>query len=114
MKYAVTVNDETRAVDVNGANGRYRVGVGDDVFDVDARLVAPGVYSLLIDGASYTAGVLDRDGVCVVGGGGGGSAITVEGQRGPGLRPRGGVGRDRRTPTLIARLPGRIAPAAAA
>ncbi len=108
MKYAVTVNDETRAVDVTGANGRYRVGVGDDVFDVDARLVAPGVYSLLIDGASYTAGVLDRDGVCVVEVGGEWYDITVEEQMRHVLRTRGGVGQDARNRTLIAPLPGKI------
>ena len=108
MKYAVTVNDETRAVDVTGASGRYRVGVGDDVFDVDARLVAPGVYSLLIDGASYTAGVLDRNGVCVVEVGGEWYDITVEEQMRHVLRTRGGVGQDARNRTLIAPLPGKI------
>jgi biotin carboxyl carrier protein len=108
MKYAVTVNDETRAVDVTGGDGRYRVGIGDEIFDVDARLVAPGVYSLLIDGASYTAGVVDRDGACVVEVGGEWYDITVEEQMRHVLRTRGGVGQDARSRTLTAPLPGKI------
>ena len=108
MKYVVTVDDETRSVDVTGTLGRYRVGVGDDVFDVDARRVAPGVYSLLIDGASYTAGVFERDGACVVEVGGEWYDIMVEDQTRHVLRTRGRVGSSTRSRTLMAPLPGKI------
>ena len=108
MKYVATVNDESRTVDVTGADGHYRVCIGDEVWDVDARHTAPGVYSLLIDGASYTAGVLERDGVCVVEVGGEWYDITVEDQTRHVLRTRGGVGSGARSRTLTAPLPGKI------
>jgi biotin carboxyl carrier protein len=108
MRYVATVNDETRVVDVTGGDGRYRIGIGDEVWDVDARVTAPGVYSLLIDGASYTAGVVERDGACVVEVGGEWYDITVEDQTRHVLRTRGGVGSSTRSRTLTAPLPGKI------
>src|SRR6267142_2124631 len=62
MKYVATLNDQPRLVHVAGADGRYRVALGDEVWEVDARLTAQGIYSLLIDGVSYVADVMDRDG----------------------------------------------------
>src|SRR5438093_9143054 len=106
MKYVATVNDESRVVDVTGGEGHYRVCVGDEVWDVDARVTAPGVYSLLIDGASYTAGVFERDGACVVEVGGEWYDIMVEDQTRHVLRTRGRVGSSTRSRTLMAPLPG--------
>jgi biotin carboxyl carrier protein len=63
---------------------------------------------LLIDGASYTAGVLERDGACVVEIGGEWYDVTVEEQMRHVLRTRGGVGQGARSRTLIAPLPGKI------
>src|SRR2546423_1567287 len=40
MKYVATLNDEPRLVSVTGADGRYRVALGDEVWEVDARLTA--------------------------------------------------------------------------
>ena len=108
MKYVATVNDETRVVEIAGGDGTYRVSVGDDVWDVDACVTAPGVYSLLIDGASYTAGVFDRDGVCVVEVGGESYEITVEEQTRYIIRTRGGATGGTRSRTLTAPLPGKI------
>ena len=108
MKYVATVNDESRVVDVTGGDGRYRIGIGDEVWDVDARVTAPGVYSLLIDGASYTAGVVERDGACVVEVGAEWYDITVEDQTRHVLRTRGEVGSGTRSRTLMAPLPGKI------
>ena len=108
VKYVATVNDETRAVQVSGTNGRYRVGIGDDVFEVDARLVTPGVYSLLVDGASYTAGLVERDGVTVVEVAGERYDIAVEEQTRHLLRTRGAAGQGARSRTLTAPLPGKI------
>jgi len=36
------------------------------VWEVDARLTAQGICSLLIDGVSYVTDVTDQDGACVV------------------------------------------------
>ena len=42
MKYVATVGDESRVVDVSGTDGRYRVAIGEQVWDVDARLTPLG------------------------------------------------------------------------
>jgi len=108
VKYVATVNDESRVVEVTGSDGRYRVAIGDEVLDVDARQPAPGVYSLLIDGASYTANVLDRDGACVVQVGGEAYEIAVEEQTRHIIRTRAGAAAGTRSRTLSAPLPGKI------
>jgi biotin carboxyl carrier protein len=108
MKYVATVNDDIRVVEIQNDGERYRVRVGDESWDVDARVTAPGVYSLLIDGVSYTAGVLDRDGVCLVDVGGESYEIVVEEQTRHTIRTRGGATGGTRSRTLTAPLPGKI------
>ena len=108
MKYVATVADESRLVTVTGADGRYRVALGDEVWEVDARLTAQGIYSLLIDGVSYVADVLDRDGACVVEVGGEWYEIGVEEQTRHIIRTRGGAVGGPGSRTLTAPLPGKI------
>jgi biotin carboxyl carrier protein len=108
MKYVATVGDESRVVDVTGTNGRYRITIGDEVWEVDARLTPQGIYSLLIDGVSHVADVLDRDGACVVTVGGELYDITVEEQTRHIIRTRGGAQGGSRSRTLTAPLPGKI------
>ena len=108
MKYVATVNDESREVDVTAAEGGYRVSLGDEAWDVDARRTAPGVYSLLIDGVSYAAAVFERDGATVVEVRGESYAITVEDQTRHIIRTRGGAAGAARSRTLTAPLPGKI------
>ena len=108
MKYVATINDDTRVVEIQTDGDRWRVRVGDEVWDVDARITAPGVYSLLIDGVSYAAGVLDRDGVCVVDVGGESYEIVVEEETRHTIRTRGGATSGTRSRTLTAPLPGKI------
>src|SRR5262249_27842379 len=107
MKYVATINDDTRVVEIQTDGDRWRVRVGDEVWDVDARITAPGVYSLLIDGVSYAAGVLDRDGVCVVDVGGESYEIVVEEETRHTIRTRGGATGGTRSRTLTAPLPGK-------
>jgi acetyl/propionyl-CoA carboxylase alpha subunit len=108
MKYVATINDDSRVVEIQTDRDRWRVRVGDEVWDVDARITAPGVYSLLIDGVSYTAGVLDQDGVCVVDLGGESYEIVVEEQTRHTIRTLGGATGGTRSRTLTAPLPGKI------
>ena len=108
VKYVATVANQARLVDVTGSDGRYRVTVGDDVWDVDARLTAQGIYSLLVDGVSYVADVVDRDGACVVEVGGEWYEIIVEEQTRHIIRTRGGVIGGGGSRTLTAPLPGKI------
>ena len=108
MKFAVTVGDTTEMVDVSGEAGRYRLTIGSEVWEVDARLTAQGIYSLLIDGVSYVADVLDRDGACVVEVGGEWYEIGVEEQTRHIIRTRGGAAGGPGSRTLTAPLPGKI------
>ena len=61
MKFAVTISDSTEMIEVSGAGGRFRVTIGEQVWDVDARLTPQGISSLLIDGSSYVADVKDEE-----------------------------------------------------
>ena len=108
MKYVATIGDESHEVDVSGGEGRYRVVMGDITWEIDARLTAAGIYSLLIGGVSYVADVLDRDGVCVVEVSGERYEITVEEQTRHIIRTRGGAGAGAGSRTLTAPLPGKI------
>ena len=96
-------------VDVTaGTAGHYRLAIGDEVWEVDARLTAPGFCSLLVGGASYVADVADRDGTCVVDVGGEAYEVLVEEQTRWIIRTRGGTGGTGEGQTLTAPLPGKI------
>jgi biotin carboxyl carrier protein len=108
VKYVASVGDTTHLVEVTGTDGRYRLTIGDEVVEVDARLTAQGIYSLLIDGVSYVADVTDQDGACTVDVGGESYAIQVEEQTRYIIRTRGGAAAGQGTQTLRAPLPGKI------
>ena len=108
MKYVATLDNTSRVVEVSGGDGRYRLTVGDDVWEVDARLTAQGIYSLLIGGASYVADVVDREGTCVVDVGGEAYEVLVEEQTRWIIRTRGGAAGAGHGQTISAPLPGKI------
>ena len=108
MKYVASIDDEPREVEIRGADGRFRVTIGDAEWEVDARATGPAMYSLLIAGVSYRADVVDRDGACVVQIDGEQYAITVEEQTRHIIRTRGGTGAGAGSRTLTAPLPGKI------
>ena len=56
----------TIAIEVMGADGRYRIVVGGDTAEVDARSTGDGIWSLLIGSVSYVVDVTDRDGTSIV------------------------------------------------
>jgi biotin carboxyl carrier protein len=60
-RWVATVAGRATMVEVSGRDGRYRVVVGDHVLEVDARRVAGGQYSLLIDGIVHVADVTPTD-----------------------------------------------------
>jgi biotin carboxyl carrier protein len=84
------------------------VTLGDQVWEVDARLTAHGIYSLLIDGVSHVADVDDRAGECVVEVGGETYSIQVEEHTRYIIRTRGGAAGGAGGQTLKAPLPGKI------
>lgn len=108
MKLVATVGTKTHPVEVMQDNGRYRVTVGDRVWDVDARLTAQGIYSLVIDGVSWVVDVEDQTGACVVDVGGESYTIQVEERTRHIIRTRGGAGGGSGGQTVKAPLPGKI------
>ena len=110
MKYVATLGDQATVVDVtDGAEpGRYRVTIGDEIWEVDARFTPPGICSLLLGGASHAANVVDRDGTCMVDVGGEVYRILVEEQTRWIIRTHGGAVGAGHGQTLTAPLPGKI------
>ena len=108
MKFVATVGSRTAVVEVTQADGRYRITLDDQVWDVDARLTAQGISSLIVDGVSHVADVDDDAGACIVEVGGETYAIQVEEQTRYIIRTRGGAGGTGGGQTLKAPLPGKI------
>ncbi len=90
MKFEAELGGETIAIEVTGRDGRYRVAVGDEVCEVDARQAAEGIWSLLIGDASHVVDVSERDGVSVVEVDGERYQIRVEEETRYIIRTRGG------------------------
>jgi biotin carboxyl carrier protein len=108
VKFVVTVGDTSETVDVRGEAGRYQLTIGSEVWEVDGRLTAQGICSLLIGGVSYVADVRDEAGACVVNVGDERYVIRVEEETRFIIRTRGGAGAGHAAHTLTAPLPGRI------
>ena len=108
MNFVLTSGTRTYRVVVTKDNGRYAVTIDDQVWDVDARLTAQGIYSLIIDGVSHVADVEDHAGVCVVDVGGETYAVEVEEQTRHIIRTRGGAVGGAGGQTVKAPLPGKI------
>ncbi len=108
MKFVATIGDRADTVEVTGEGGRYRLTLDGQIWEVDARLTAPGIYSLLIDGVSYVADVSDRDGACAVDVGDETYLIQVEEETRHVIRTKGGAAGGHVQQTLVAPLPGRI------
>lgn len=66
MKFEAELDGAVIPVDVAGSGGRYRVALGGDVLDVDARPTGGGGWSLLLGQASTAADVTEEDGSFVV------------------------------------------------
>jgi biotin carboxyl carrier protein len=136
VRFVATVDGRTHTVEVTGEGGWYRLTIGgargadpggraeapggraeapggrgpaaSGVWEVDARLTAQGIYSLLIAGVSYVADVTDREGACVVDVGGESYVIDVEEETRYIIRTRGGAAVTGVGQTLTAPMPGRV------
>jgi len=108
VKYVATLDGASHVVEVTGGDGHYRLTVGDDAWEVDARLTAQGIYSLLIGGVSYVADVVDREGTCVVDVMGEAYEVLVEEQTRWIIRTKGGAAGAAHGQTVRAPLPGKI------
>jgi biotin carboxyl carrier protein len=90
VKFEAEVGGETIPIEVTGADGRYRVTLGSEVHDVDARQAAEGIWSLVIGVVSHVVDVSDRDGISVVEVDGETYRIRVEEETRYIIRTRGG------------------------
>jgi biotin carboxyl carrier protein len=67
VRFEAELGGETVPVEVTGEAGRYRIVAGGETMVVDARQVADGLWSLLLEGgASHVVDVSEQDGVSVV------------------------------------------------
>ena len=107
MKFEAEVGGETIPIEVTGQDGRYRVAVGSEVHDVDARQAAEGIWSLVIGSMSHVVDVSDRDGISVVEVDGETYRIRVEEETRYIIRTRGGAAAGGGQ-VLKAPMPGRV------
>jgi len=106
---ATTADGETHRVEIEPVAAGYRVTVGREVWEVDARRAGPGLQSLLVDGTSYLVSVSGAGDEFVVGVGGEIHELRMEEAARFAVRTRGGGGGGGRSgQTLKAPLPGRI------
>jgi biotin carboxyl carrier protein len=91
MRFVATIDGRAQPVEVTGEAGGYRLAIGEQVWEVDARLTREGICSLLVGGVSYVADVMDRDGACVVEVGGETYVIDVEEETRHVIRTRSGA-----------------------
>lgn len=109
MKYVATLGGVSTPVEVvDVTDGHYRLTLGDEVWEVDARLSAGGIVSLLVAGVSHVASVVDRDGTCLVHVGGEAHEILVEEHTRWIIRTHGGATGAGHGQTVTAPLPGKI------
>lgn len=108
MRFWVQLDDETVPVEVREVEGRYRLRLGDDEVEVDARLGPTGIFSLLLEGRSYLADVRqEAEGAFVVEVEGEGYRVRVEEEARRALLARErGVGRGAQR--LTAPMPGKV------
>jgi acetyl/propionyl-CoA carboxylase alpha subunit len=107
VKFEAQIGDDTIPVEVSGTDGRYQVLVAGEPWQIDARESAPGIWSLLIDGASYVVDVTDDDGTSVVEVDGESYRIRVEEETRYIIRTRGAKAAAGRQ-VLKAPMPGRV------
>ncbi len=109
MKFEAQVEGERSAVavEVSGTDGRYRVDLEGRAWEVDARRLAEGTWSLLIGGESMAVDVTEDDGAFVVQVDGETYRIQVEEESRYIIRTRGG-GAATTGQVLKAPMPGRV------
>ena len=107
MKFEAQLDGEVIPVEVSGSGGRYRVVLGSEVLDVDARATGGGGWSLLIGDTSTAADVTEEDGGFVVHVEGEAYKVRVEEESRYIIRTRGGAS-GAAGQVLKAPMPGRV------
>ena len=91
VRFEAELSGRALVIEVTEDGGRYRVRIGDEAMDVDARRTAGGLWSLLVDGVSSVAEVVEADGTWQVTVGGEQYRIAVEEETRYLLRTHGGT-----------------------
>jgi len=108
-RWVATIAGRTVSVEVDGRDGRYRVMVGDEVFEVDARRVGGGLSSLLIGGTVHVADVAPAGrGVARVEVDGASYLVSVEEHARHVIRTRGATGGGDGRQAIVSPLPGKV------
>ena len=107
MKFEAQMDGDVIPVEVTGSNGRYRVVLGGEALEVDARPTGGGGWSVLIGHASTAADVTEKDGSYVVHVEGEAYSIRVEEETRYIIRTRGGAA-GAGGQVLKAPMPGRV------
>jgi biotin carboxyl carrier protein len=107
MKFEAQLDGEVIPVEITGSDGRYRVALGTEVLEVDARPTGGGGWSLLLGHASTAADVTEEDGSYVVHVEGEAYVIRVEEETRYIIRTRGGAA-SAGGQVLKAPMPGRV------
>jgi biotin carboxyl carrier protein len=114
QRFVAVIGGRSETVGISGGDGRYRVTVGDRTIDVDARRIAGGLYSLLIDGVSHVADVSPAEGGRLVQLDGARYLVEVEEHARHAIRTRGGAGASTSGQTVRAPMPGKVSHVAVA
>jgi len=107
VKFEVQMAGDVIPVEVSGSRGRYRVALGGEELEVDARPTGGGGWSVLIGHASTAADVTEEDGRYVVHVEGEAYSIRVEEETRYIIRTRGGAA-GAGGQVLKAPMPGRV------
>ena len=107
MKFEAQLDGEVIPVEVTGEGGRYRMVLGAEELEVDARPTGGGGWSLLIGPTSTAADVTEEDGGYVVHVEGEAYSIRVEEETRYIIRTRGGAA-SAGGQVLRAPMPGRV------
>ncbi len=109
MRFVAELEQDTFRVEVTRVEERYRVKIGEQVWEVDARLSVPGIWSLLISGASYVADVKEgNDGQLLVDVDGETYRIRMEEETRHLIRTQVGGEVHGRGQVLVAPMPGKV------
>jgi len=107
VKFEAQTGGETIPVEIAGADGRFTLTIAGERLAVDARETGEGIWSILLDGASYVADVTEQDGSYLVDIGGERYTIRVEEESRYIIRTRGAQGGERGQ-VLKAPMPGKV------
>jgi biotin carboxyl carrier protein len=107
VKFEAQQGGATVPVEVTGEAGRYTVTIEGETVVVDARQTEEGIWSILLDGASYVADVTEQDGACAVDIDGERYTIQVEEESRYIIRTHGARG-GARGQVLKAPMPGKV------